>query len=270
MGSATLEAANEILRRAYGPVIDALLSRASDEGEILTSESAAALAFRTMHPISHKDEWYVPAIDGMDALKLLERLTSRTARVRCPARNELLSRGLKDAGWHLLGHVTAKALSARQPTADDGIRPATSDDDDFVRRLLTEAIIGGLAPLEKIDASAVSGYVVATYTPVQSMTRHSLVLWHDGERVGHATWEESVWDEISGEESELIDIFVLPTYRGMGGAHRLSREVEARCIAAGGSRLTGTVVEQPGSQALLASLVRAGWVRDHEFWVRFG
>ncbi|MGW3957418.1 hypothetical protein ACWEKM_42550 [Streptomyces sp. NPDC004752] len=200
------------------------------------------------------------ALDALRARLRERHLTAGSVLLRVPGATALLP-PWRPRFTYLRHHRNAGPAA---PGGRVDVRPAGPGDLDRVHRWLTTAFRNAYEGLEVDGRHPGIGDLMA------APERLSFIAQVAGEAIGHGTVLTDQRDEITGEEfAELVDILIDDK------EHR--REATAVLVAViaeatRGQRLCGHVVHPHRPEAarradaVLTSLLRAGWSVDHAFW----
>lgn len=148
---------------------------------------------------------------------------------------------------------------------DVRVSAARADERDFVTDLLCRAFLAGMTyngSAPENGRADVAAYVTGV------LAGRSLVARLGDRLIGHVTWRVTPHPRTRAEQAEMVDLFVLYEYGGLGVGRALTEAMEADVARhAPGVPMLGQVVG-PRRAALLDRLLTTGWRPAYTAWGR--
>lgn len=165
----------------------------------------------------------------------------------------------------------SKRAEAREASDAYEVRPPRSDERPFVHGLLERAILTGYRSTGREPSpEQARRYVRARFRRLSpDGPISSLVALSEGELVGHGTWlHDSVDDVTERSFHELVDVFVLESFRSRGATQAIVGAIETAAAGSGATLLGHVVGEEDGRHRdVAAGLVRGGWQPEYDLWL---
>jgi GNAT superfamily N-acetyltransferase len=151
------------------------------------------------------------------------------------------------------------------------IRDVFSNQDwAFVRWALATALENGYsASGYSPDSVTVAEYVAEAFDPERTPGLRALIALEDGQPLGHATWIEDQFDEVSGRVfDELVDMLTVDQAAGRGISRLLLSAVESRVSARGADLLGNVIAEKEEShwRSVVGNLKATGWTEEYTIY----
>ncbi|MEW1750550.1 hypothetical protein ACIQU1_15230 [Streptomyces angustmyceticus] len=170
--------------------------------------------------------------------------------------------------WHRTLSYVRLTDEAGVPAAADGPRVTAAEEEH--RPLVAEWLVRAIlhAAREQGQPADLAAAAAEADAVIDTPSRQSLLVWEDGEPVGHATVVARSRDEVTGlSYMDLVDILVEPAADGPAGRRALVAAV-ADLARAARLPLIGHVVHglDGGGDRVVDALCTRGWTVDHRYW----